>query len=194
MRKHLLAALLAGSFAAPAFAQDGAPFTGPRVEGIVGWDRSQVEDVDREDGVAYGVGVGYDFQMGDAVLGVEAEAADSTTDRCAVDIDLTGDELCFKAKRDLYVGGRVGAVVGSNTLLYGKAGYTNARYGLDYEDGIDGDAGDFSEAENLDGVRVGGGLEHAIGPNSFVKAEYRYSNYEAGVERHQVVTGFGFRF
>ncbi len=193
MRKYLLAALLAGSLATPAFAQDGSPFTGARVEGIVGWDRSQAEGAGHNDGVAYGAGGGYDFQMGGAVVGVEGEISDATTDRCVQDFDVTGDELCFKAKRDLYVGGRVGGVIGSNTLLYGKAGYTNARYGLDYEDGGSG-AGDFSESSNLDGVRVGAGVERALGTNSFVKAEYRYSNYENGFERHQAVAGFGVRF
>jgi outer membrane immunogenic protein len=194
MRKYLVAAMLASSFAAaPALAQTGAPFTGPRGVGSVGWDRSQVEDAGHNDGVAYGIGLGYDFQMGGAVVGIEGEASDATTDRCASDISVAGDELCFKAKRDLYVGGRVGSVIGANTLLYAKAGYTNARYGLDYDDGGTGTA-NFKESTNLDGIRVGAGLEHAIGPNSFVKAEYRYSNYEDDFDRHQVVAGFGFRF
>lgn len=194
MRKYIVAALLASSFAAaPALAQDGAPFTGPRIEGLVGWDRSQVEDGGREDGVAYGVGVGYDFQMGGAVVGIEGEAAASTTDECVTDAVTTGDELCFKAKRDLYAGARIGTVVGSNTLLYAKGGYSNARYGLEYDDGGSG-AGDYDLSRNLDGARIGAGLEHAIGPNSFVKAEYRYSNYEDGFERHQALAGFGFRF
>lgn len=194
MRKYIVAALLASSFAAaPALAQDGAPFTGPRIEGLVGWDRSQVEDGGREDGVAYGVGVGYDFQMGGAVVGIEGEATASTTDECVTDAVTTGDELCFKAKRDLYAGARIGTVVGSNTLLYAKGGYSNARYGLEYDDGGSG-AGDYDLSRNLDGARIGAGLEHAIGPNSFVKAEYRYSNYEDGFERHQALAGFGFRF
>jgi outer membrane immunogenic protein len=194
MRKYLVAAFLASSFAAaPAMAQEGAPFTGPRVEGLVGWDRSQVEDGGREDGVAYGVGLGYDFQMGGAVVGVEAEATASTADECVNDSLVTGDELCFKAKRDLYAGARIGTVVGDSTLLYAKGGYTNARYGVDYDDGGDG-SDNFSEASNLDGVRLGAGVEHAVGPNSYVKAEYRYSNYEAGFERHQALAGFGFRF
>ena len=33
MRKSLLTALLAGTVAAPALAQNASPFTGPRVEG-----------------------------------------------------------------------------------------------------------------------------------------------------------------
>lgn len=194
MRKYIVAALLASSFAAaPALAQEGAPFTGPRIEGLVGWDRAQIEDGGREDGVAYGVGVGYDFQMGGAVVGVEGEAALSTTDECVTGLVTAGDELCFKAKRDLYAGARIGTVVGSSTLLYAKGGYTNGRFGLDYDDGGSG-AGDYDLSRNLDGARIGAGLEHAVGPNSFVKAEYRYSNYEDGFERHQALAGFGFRF
>ena len=194
MRNYLLAALLAGVATTPAMAQDTAPFSGPRVEGIVGYDTTDVEG-ENSDGVAYGVGVGYDFQArGGAVFGVEAEASDSTVDECVNDVDVVGDQLCAKAGRDLYVGGRVGAAVSPNMLVYGKAGYSNARVGLDYEDGTSSDALDFDEGENLDGIRVGAGLEFALGPNSYAKTEYRYSNYEQGFDRHQVVAGFGFRF
>ena len=31
-------------------------------------------------------------------------------------------------------------------------------------------------------------------PSEIAKTEYRYSNYEQGFDRHQVVAGFGFRF
>ena len=196
MRKYLLAGLMAGAAAIsaiPASAQEATPFSGVRVEGIVGYDTTDVED-ENSSGIAYGAGVGYDFQMGGLVAGIEAEASDSTLDECVSNVDLVGDELCVQAGRDLYVGGRIGAAVSRNVLLYGKAGYTNARVALDYEDGTAGTVLDFEEGENLDGVRVGGGLEFALGPNSFAKAEYRYSNYEQGFDRHQVVGGFGFRF
>ena len=196
MRKYLLAALLAGvatAAATPAAAQEAATFSGPRVEGIVGYDTTDVED-ENSGGIAYGAALGYDFQTGGLVFGIEGEVADSTLDQCVSDVDLVGDELCVQAGRDLYVGGRIGAAVSRNVLLYGKAGYTNARIALDYEDGTAGTTLDFEEGENLDGVRVGGGLEFALGPNSYAKAEYRYSNYEQGFDRHQVVAGFGFRF
>jgi outer membrane immunogenic protein len=196
MRKYLLAGLMAGAAvisATPASAQEAAPFSGVRVEGIVGYDTTDVED-ENSSGILYGVGVGYDFQVGGLVAGIEAEASDSTLDECVSDVDLVGDELCVQAGRDLYVGGRVGAAVSRNVLLYGKVGYTNARVALDYEDGTTGTVLDFEEGENLDGVRVGAGLEFALGPNSFAKAEYRYSNYEQGFDRHQAVAGFGFRF
>ena len=196
MRKSLLAVLLvgtAGIAATPALAQDQSPFSGVRVEGIVGYDTTDVEG-DNSDGVTYGAGVGYDFQVGGAVLGVEGEVSDSSIDECVSDVDVVGDELCVDAGRDLYVGGRVGAAVSRNVLLYGKAGYTNGRVSLDYEDGTAGTAADFEAGENLDGVRVGAGVEVAIGANSYAKTEYRYSNYEQGFDRHQVVAGFGFRF
>jgi outer membrane immunogenic protein len=132
--------------------------------------------------------------MGGAVVGVEAEASDSTVDECVSDVTLVGDQLCADAGRDLYVGGRVGAVVSPNVLLYGKAGYTNARLSLDYDDGTVATAADFEEGENLDGLRVGGGVEVGLSSNVYAKTEYRYSNYEQGFDRHQVVAGLGVRF
>lgn len=194
MRKYLLAALAAGVAISPAAAQDAAPFSGARVEGIVGYDHADIEG-EGSSGVTYGAGVGYDFQSrGGAVFGVEAEATDSTVDECINGFDIAGDELCAQVGRDLYVGGRVGAAVTPNVLVYGKAGYTNARVSLDYEDGTAGSAADFEDGSNLDGIRAGAGVEFAIGPNSYAKTEYRYSNYEDGFDRHQVVAGFGFRF
>jgi outer membrane immunogenic protein len=193
MRKYILVALLAGTVATPAFAQTPGNFSGLRVEGIVGYDTTDVEG-EGSDGIVYGAQVGYDAQTGGMVIGVEGEASDSTVDECVADVDITGDELCADAGRDLYVGGRVGGAISPNVLLYGKAGYTNARVALDYEDGTAGTTADFEEGENLDGLRVGGGLEFALGPNAYAKTEYRYSNYEQGFDKHQVVAGFGFRF
>src|SRR5688572_12130092 len=43
MRKYLLAALLAGVAVAPAMAQEAEPFSGARVEGVVGYDTTDVE-------------------------------------------------------------------------------------------------------------------------------------------------------
>jgi outer membrane immunogenic protein len=193
MRNYVLAALLAGTLATPAIAQDApAQGGGFRVEGVVGYDRPSIEN-EEGDGVLYGVGVGYDFQAGNAVLGIEAEATDSTSDECQTNFASAGDELCARIGRDLYVGGRVGAMVGS-TLLYAKAGYTNARVGIDYEDGTAATLTDFSLRENLDGVRVGGGAQFNVGTNSYIRTEYRYSNYENDFDRHQVVGAFGFRF
>lgn len=192
MKKTLIAALFATVLAAPAMAQDAAPFTGFRLEGLVGYDKLQGGGGGR-DGLAYGVGAGYDFQLGSLVAGVEGEYLDSNTDGCESGFTVPTDRLCANARRDLYVGGRIGAAVTPSTLVYAKAGYTNARVGLNYTNPTT-PAQNFNVGDNLDGVRVGAGVEQKLGTNLYAKAEYRYSNYEQGFERHQVLGGLGFRF
>ena len=182
MRKYIVAALLAGSFAAPAYAQDSAPLSGFRLEGIAGYETADA------DGIAYGVGLGYDFQMGGAIVGLEGEAMLSGIDKCVVE---TGDSLCVDAGRDLYVGARAGAAIGANSIAYVKAGYTNARFEVVFDPAV---GNTVSEDGNLDGVRVGGGFQFGLGRNLYAKAEYRYSNYEDGFDKHQGVVGLGLRF
>lgn len=48
--------------------------------------------------------------------------------------------------------------------------------------------------DNGDDIRVGAGLEYKPGGNMFLKGEYRYSNYEGDVERHQIIGGLSLRF
>jgi outer membrane immunogenic protein len=189
MKKILIAALFGAAAATPALAQDGAPFTGPRVEALVGYDNVK-GDGGHRDGVTYGAGIGYDFQLGGAVLGVEGEATDSSAKGCEAGFITATDSICANAKRDLYAGARVGVAVAPSTLLYAKAGYTNARYGFL---GTDGTVEDQQHID-VDGWRVGAGVEQKLGTNLYAKAEYRYSNYEQGLARHQVVAGLGFRF
>jgi len=190
MRSVAFALIAATAAATPALAQERAPFTGPRVEGVIGWDRVQAGG-GHDDDVLYGVNAGYDAQMGGAVVGGEVEYTDSDTRSCFGSTTVADPRVCAKASRDLYVGGRVGTVVGERTLLYAGAGYTNAGVKVTSDDGTDEVTVDDG---NLDGVRLKAGAEYAIGTNSYVKAEYRYSNYEQGVERHQALAGFGFRF
>lgn len=192
MRKFVIAALAASVLATPALAQNAASFTGFKVEGLVGYDKLKGNGAGR-DGVAYGLGAGYDFQMGGAVAGIEGEWMDSSTDGCRSAYLTATDRICASGKRDLYVGARVGAAVTPSTLLYAKGGYTNARVGLNYTDSAT-PANNFVSRENLDGYRVGAGVEQKLGTNLYAKAEYRYSNYEKGVSRHQALGGVGFRF
>lgn len=194
MRTLFAAALLAATAATPALAQSdpATPFTGAHIEGIAGVDRVR-SNGSGDTGVTYGIAGGYDLQAPSGTLfGIEGEVADASTDDCVRGVVLASDRLCAEAKRDLYAGGRVGFVTGS-TLVYGKVGYTNLRVGGSYEDGTASTAADFTNNRNLDGVRVGAGLEKNLGRFS-VKAEYRYSNYEDGVSRHQGVVGAGVRF
>lgn len=185
MSKLIIAALVASTaIAAPAFAQGTASatgFSGAHIEAIGGWDRVQGEDR-HDNGALYGANAGYDLQRGNTVFGIEGEVSDSTQKKQL-------GTVTEKASRDLYVGGRVGYVVGGNNLLYVKAGYTNARFK------VDGTATGVTLADgNLDGVRVGAGIEHQLSNRAFVKTEYRYSNYEQGVSRNQLLAGIGLRF
>ena len=194
MRKFAFAAaLLAGAVATPALAQDNPNLGGFHVDGIVGWDRSNIQN-EHANGVTYGVGAGYDVRSGNAIFGVEAEATDSTADRSVTGAVIAGDSLRVRAGRDLYVGGRVGVGVGSNSLVYAKAGYTNAQFRADYNDGTAATVADFTQRTNLDGIRAGVGAQIGVGSRAYLRTEYRYSNYQDGVDRHQVVGGFGVRF
>ena len=193
MRILFSAALLAATSATPALAQTNAPFTGARAEGVVGWDRVQA-DGGHEDGVVYGGQVGYDFQSGLGLVGIEGEVTGTSTDACdsgRASATPTLPQTCVKGGRDLYAGARIGTVIGGNTLLYAKAGYTNAR---DRLTSYDGTSTTTLTGRNLDGVRVGAGIEHNFGPRVYGKAEYRYSNYQDDVSRHQVLAGVGVRF
>ncbi|BAV64358.1 outer membrane protein [Sphingobium cloacae] len=217
MRKIMAATLLAGSaVSAPALAQDVGPtFTGPRVEAILGYDHVGAgSDIDNDngrddqsiDGLLYGVGAGYDVNLGSAVVGVEGEFTNSTAKSSRGDFN---DDFGFgrvKQGRDFYVGARAGILADPSTLVYVKGGYTNAK--LKVLSGVTNNVTD--TAFKLDGWRIGAGVERAINTNSFAKLEYRYSNYNKGrirfedgatsrnfdvdTDRHQVVASVGYRF
>ena len=191
MRKYILAALAAGSFATPALAQDVQPLGGFRLEALVGYETTDVED-QNSDGTTYGVGIGYDMQAGSTVFGIEAEAMKSGLSECVNGAQVAGDQLCVEGGRDLYVGGRFGAAVGSSSLVYAKVGYTNARLRAEYRTTPTGTL--VTTRDDLDGVRAGAGVQFGFGTNMYAKAEYRYSNYEDGFDKHQGVVGLGFKF
>lgn len=194
MRKLILASIaaIAPFAAAPAMAQDAAPFTGLRAEGTVGWERLGTDN-GHDNGVTYGFGVGYDAAVGkNLIVGLDGEIADSSAKRCGTFASAV-DELCTRTRRDLYIGARAGVPVTPNLLLYGKAGYTNARFNTSYVDGVDGST-NFDISHDHGGYRLGAGAEYAITPQAFIKAEYRYSNYSGGFDKNQVLAGAGFRF
>lgn len=192
MRTFVLFALLAGAAAAPAIGQEPAGHRGLRVEAIAGYDRIGVDGVSA-DGPAYGLGLGYDFRIGSLVAGVEAEAGDSGTDECARSPGASSLWRCVAGGRDLYAGARLGIAVGPSTLLYAKAGYANSRVTLEPEMTVPVFP-PLVFRRQLDGIRAGAGVEIGLGSRFFVKSEYRYTNYEDGFDRHQLVGGVGVRF
>ncbi|MBX7496442.1 porin family protein [Qipengyuania sp. 6B39] len=216
----ILAATSVAALSAPAMAQDATDgtFTGPRVEALVGYDVTKAgSDVDDDvndnndqsiDGVTYGVGVGYDFNAGGVVLGLEGEITDSSAN-----VEFDGNDGEFfglgdvHAGRDIYVGARAGVLANPDLLLYVKGGYSNARYNLNSS--YNGE--EYRAKIDTDGFRLGAGAEYALNTNTYAKIEYRYSNYssaeldyegnapdvdlgEIDLDRHQVMLGFGYRF
>ena len=202
LKKAILIALSACAMSAPAYAQDDASLGGAKVGVVAGYDSVKLSldgDSASKGGFAYGLTAGYDFDLGNAVVGIEAELADSTAKETVTDILEAGDEASIAASRDLYVGARVGFAASSNLVVYAKGGYTNVRVKARYADS----SGSFSDSDTLDGFRVGAGVE-LVGQTNFARLEYRYSDYgkysydnvDTGISasRHQVVVTGGFRF
>ena len=162
-----------------------------RAEIHAGWDHARTDGFN-DDGVLYGVGLGYDMNVGqNAFVGVDLSLDDSSMKECETSSILANDEACLRAGRDFAAGIRAGVNVGEGGKVYALAGYTNARFKFAYTTpaGVT-----TSDAENLDGFRLGVGYQHALSGNTYGKVEYRYSNYEQDITRHQVLVGLGLTF
>ncbi|MGE5722654.1 MAG: outer membrane protein [Sphingomonadales bacterium] len=188
MRAYLIvaaASLLSMAAATPAMAE------GFRAEVHGGWDRPSV-DHEGDSGIVYGVGLGYDMNIGSNVFaGVDLSFDDSTQKDCARSVIAANDRFCESAGRDLAAGVRLGVNVTPQGKLYALAGYTNARFKVSYTT----PAGVRShDSENFDGFGLGAGYQHSLGGNTYAKAEYRYSNYEHDIDRHQLLVGVGVTF
>jgi outer membrane immunogenic protein len=164
---------------------------GFRAEVHGGWDHATA-DGDGDSGIVYGIGLGYDLPVGErATVGLDLSADFSSLEDCESDVVLVGDHACLDAGRDLAAAIRLGYKVSDQGTIYGLAGYTNARFRFSYT--TPGGA-HTRDGENLDGFRLGAGYQHAIGDKTSGKVEYRYSNYENDVSRHQVLLGVGVNF
>lgn len=190
------AAVATFACAAPAMAQE-ADHNGGFTFGVVsGYDHVTLAtqgEKGSKDGVLFGAIVGYDQNLGQATVGVEAEIDGSSVK------DSAGNES-LKAGRDIYVGARAAYVINPQVSAYAKAGYTNARVRYDYNDGEVA----YRYAFNTDGFRLGAGLEVAVSKPILARIEYRYSDYgrtyiegvDTGISmrRHQVVAALVTRF
>ena len=170
MKTVIFAALAAAAISAPAFAQDAAPFTGPRAGVTLGYDK-----IGGDDGFAYGVSAGYDLAVAPRItFGPEVSFSDSTVEEAGIDVS-----------RDLAASVRLGYVVTPRVLAFGKVGYANTRL----------EASNSNFGGSIEGVRYGGGIEFAVTGNTYISAEYQRSEYEDGLGgRDAGIVGVGFRF
>jgi outer membrane immunogenic protein len=109
-----MALVAAAAVATPAAAAD---FTGPRVGvnvGIAG------DDALSTDVKTYGVNVGYDLKVGDAIVGATAEYQDGFENN---------------VPRDLSATARLGTKVADNALIYATGGYTALALDGQHENG-----------------------------------------------------------
>lgn len=106
MKNYLIAAAAPlVMLASPVMAQDATLDMGGFYGGIVaGADSVRLSDgVDHgsETDIAYGGVVGYDYDTGSAVFGVEGEFTDSGVSVGLTDVVVAGDEARLSASRDL---------------------------------------------------------------------------------------------
>ena len=85
----------------------------------------------------------------------------------------------FESERQIGAAARVGYAFTPKTLGYVKGGYNNYRNVF---------------SRDLDGFVVGAGLEHKISRMTYVKAEGRYSDFDARQGDVAAVVGIGIRF
>ena len=177
--------------ATPAAAQVASAPQGPRVEAVVGYDALRVDLEDfgvderlKDNDVFYGIGAGYDFAVSPGVsAGVDVEYTDSNNRR---DFDDGEENVEISTGRDLYAGGRVTLPISAAANVYAKAGYTTLK--------IEGEVDGVDDSTKLDGYRLGAGAQFGIGGGAYVGGEYRFSDYEQDVSRHQFAVTLGTRF
>jgi opacity protein-like surface antigen len=135
----------------------------------------------RSPGFIGGGQIGFNYQLGSIVFGVEADASwvDSDgTNTCFAVSGTTASSNC-RVRPDLYatVTGRLGYAV-DRSLLYVKGGAAWTRGSVDIFVNQN-NAGVFTSTSTFvtPGWTVGGGLEYALTPAWSVKLEYDYLNF-----------------
>lgn len=195
MKYHLataaVAVLAVGLGATSAHAEE---FVGPRVEATVGWNQLRFDlqnlpsESETNSELGWGFAAGYDVPLGTSLIaGVEAGIS-FADDKYSFDDG--SSRRFYDGSRDIALMGRLGTRLGSNALAYLAAGYTNYRADESVEIG----GVSTTQTVNLDGLRLGGGLEVALTPSTYLKSEYRHSIYEDDISRNEILTGIGFRF
>ena len=106
-------------------------------------------------------------------VGVDAEVYPRVIVGLAANLDNVFD------RRQVAANARLGYVVTDRVMVYGTAGYANWRQLASTE---------------LEGFRLGAGVEARVVGPFYAKAEYRYSNFQDGVGQHGAIVGAGLRF
>ena len=199
------------AMSAPASAQN---FSGPRVEGRIGWDGTNISIKDRRDfggrgdfssgstasDLSIGGEVGFDVEAGGFAFGAYAGADFGENDEPFPDRRVT-----FETGRSLTAGARAGYVITPSVLLYAKGGYSKARITPKFTTGATtAQQAAFANFDrNPDGFHVGGGAEFAVTEAVYARLDYAHHKYENfdvdpnnefSFRRNQFTGAIGFRF
>jgi outer membrane immunogenic protein len=148
--------------------------------GAMGGYASEDADIAAMKGGFAGGTLGYNWQMGNLVLGVEADAAWADISASASLFGLTGDSKI----RDMgTVRGRIGYAV-NQVLFYGTGGFAWA----DNRVSLNGLGLSASDSQVHTGWTVGAGVEYMFAPHWSLKGEYLYRSF--GGETY-LLAGFG---
>lgn len=121
------------------------------------------------EGVFGEASVGYDYDFGSWVAGVQLDGSYSGI---RSKLDILGGSIKLDNDYGFDALARVGAKVNESTLAYVIGGYSYQHFDLKASDPI-GDIIDWGKS----GFTIGGGLETAVSNNMTVGLEYRYSQF-----------------
>jgi outer membrane immunogenic protein len=175
MRQSILRAAILGSalIAMPALAE---PFSGPYAGAQLGWQQDRfsarlteggttLTDGVNNDGFSYGAFLGYNHNLnGKGIIGIEGVVGGSTNS-----LSDDEEETALNSGRTFEIVGRAGALISPKTLVYGRAGYANARYT------VPADIGNLAFTQG--GWIAGVGIDHAFTDSVSGRVEYNYSKF-----------------
>lgn len=142
-----------------------------------GWQQFAAAGDRHGSGALAGGQVGYNYQMGMLVVGVEGEGFWSgigdTVDQFSGNSWLATTRIKNKADDD--IAARFGVALG-RALVYGKAGWAWGHFTWDSTDSFNDTA---NASATLDGLLIGLGLEYGITNNWTAKFEYDYLGFNA---------------
>ena len=108
-----------------------------------------------------------------AGIGLDAELYKNVV----VGVEATLDNVFDR--RNVGAAARIGYVVADRALVYGKVGYANWKQ---------------TTSAELEGLRLGAGVEAKLVGPVYGKVEYRYTDFDGNVGQHGGLVGVGVRF
>lgn len=203
-----IGAILALALIAPnsAMAAEEDAFNGPFIGVEAGWEGRKIDGTvpttsatvtlqDSQDDFAYALIAGYDYRIGDIVVGAQAGFSPEGP---AVNAPITGTggtggSLRIDPKWRLDLSARVGAVIAPRLLAYGRVGYTMERSRISGL--VDAQTNPLAaETTTIDGVSFGGGLEYQLNSGLSVRAEYRRTQLDGALSSNRALAGITYRF